>query len=100
MSNSEKVMVSNGCHDCIFQQPNHKGYEYCVILDELVDELIDAELRHCECPLLENDIKVVSSSQNIIGVLPINPFLKQESLGEEFETVLYDNLWELYKKSN
>ena len=61
MNKIEKVLVSNGCHDCIFQQPNDKGFEYCIILDDWVQGLIDTKLRHSQCPLLTQDIKVIKN---------------------------------------
>jgi len=57
----EKVIVSAGCHCCILQSKNDKGFEYCIIIDEWVQLHIDDESRHPQCPLLTHTIKVVKN---------------------------------------
>ena len=51
----EKVIVSNGCHDCIFSNQ----VRWCVLLMIDVLSYAENETRLQECPLNTHSIKVV-----------------------------------------
>lgn len=51
----EKVIVSNGCHDCIFSNQ----VRWCVLLMVDVLDYAEEDKRHPQCPLNTHSIKVV-----------------------------------------
>jgi len=53
----EKVIVSNGCHDCPFSNE----VRWCVDLMKDVLDFAEEDLRHPRCPLLTHTIKVVKN---------------------------------------
>jgi len=57
----EKVLVSNGCHDCPFEGKREETWA-CVMLDDIrIGIYAHNRGRHPDCPLNVNTIKVVKN---------------------------------------
>lgn len=57
----EKIIVSNGCHDCPFEGKRPSTW-VCLLSDDIeIDQCGLNRQRHHECPLLPYAIKVIKN---------------------------------------
>jgi len=75
----EKVIVSNGCDDCLFLHfSNETEDEVCKLNKELYcSHFAIEDLRHPDCPLLTHSIKVVK-----VGEKPANKWSDEDMINE------------------
>jgi len=76
----EKVIVSNGCHDCPFVPLHYHNDRFCTLKPEgkfpiKIEKYWENGERHPDCPLLTHTIKVVK-----VGEKPANKWSDEDML--------------------